>query len=98
MPGLKKGSKFKHKWDDDTMMAALNEVKIRKLSIRTAASKYNIPLKTVWDYVMGRSAIGICPGRKSVLKSEEEQAVLGWCLHMNRIGYGRTRRKSSLPL
>ena len=57
------------------------------------ALKYNIPHQTVKDYVTGRSAIGMGPGRKPVLKPEEEQALVEWCIHMNNIGYGRTKEK-----
>ena len=83
MPGVKKGSKFKRKWTDDAMVAALNDVKNGKTSIRAAATKYDIPHQTVRDYVTGRSAIGMRPGRKPVLKPEEEEALVVWCVNTN---------------
>lgn len=73
------------------MLAAVNAVRNGKLSIRASATKYDIPHQTVRDYVTGRSTIGMHPGRKPVLTPEEEQALVEWCLEMNRIGYGRTK-------
>lgn len=42
------------KWDDETSLKAIDEVKQGKLSYRKAERKYGIPKSTICDHVIGK--------------------------------------------
>ena len=59
------------------------------MSMRAAASQYNIPKSTLHDHVVGNCTTNKA-GPSPVLTEEEEEALVDWIVHMAKIGYGRT--------
>ena len=79
-------------WTEDDLKQALEAVGNHSLSIRAAASLYNIPKSTLYDHHAGKSTASN-PGPSPVLTDEDEKALVDWIIEMARIGYGRTRQQ-----
>ena len=67
-------AKYRETYDDESMRLALTATE-KGLSIRRAASEYNIPKSTLGDRVSGKILPGAKPGRKPYLTPNEED---GW--------------------
>lgn len=93
MPGTTRNAKYKRKWTDEIMEAAVHDVKSGRLSYRAASVKYDIPHTTIRDHSTGASTTGCRPGTKPILSFEEEEALAQWCIEMNYIGYGKTKEQ-----
>ena len=63
-------------WRDKDMQDALVSVKEKKMTIRGAAKKYNVPYSTLKDRVKGRVLHGTKPGVKTALSPEEEEELV----------------------
>eukprot|EP00794_Sanderia_malayensis_P018178 gene18178-19992_t len=74
------------RWTKEDMEKALAAVKEGKMSIRCAAKFYNIPKSTLGDAVTGKCTIGKSPGPKRLLTDEEETALAGWLMTLQKIG------------
>ena len=59
------------------------------MSLRAAARTYAVPRATLFDKVAFRTPMVATP--KNVLTPAEEKKLVDWAIHMDRIGYGRTR-------
>ena len=86
-------SKSTKRWDEDTLLTAVEEIKQGKLSYRKAELEYGIPKSTLCDHATGKVEIGRRQGLKPVLTRDEEESLVQWALEMNEIGYGQTRRQ-----
>ena len=69
------------------------EVQERKLSIREAATKYDIPKSTVYDHTSRKVQEGSRPGPSPVLTKEEEAELVQWVIKMSEVGYGQCRQQ-----
>ena len=88
-------SKSTKRWDEDTLLTAVEEIKQGKLSYRKAELEYGIPKSTLCDHVTGKVEIGRRQGPKPVLTRDKEESLVQWALEMNEIGYGQVRRQIS---
>lgn len=58
------------------MKAAMKAVEDKKMTIRGAAKRFNVPYSTLKDRVRGRVRHGTKPGVKTVLSPEEEEELV----------------------
>jgi len=64
---------------------------VRSISLNQASKNYGIP-KTTLQNTFHNKYTKHKVGHKTVLTESEEQRIAEWCVHMARIGYGRTRQ------
>lgn len=57
---------LRKQWSNEDMMVAMDAVEKGKLSISVAASRFNVPRKTLDDSVKGRVRHGTSPGPSTV--------------------------------
>ncbi len=88
-------SKKKCKWTLENLEKALEEVKDGKLSVRSAASKYEIPKSTVHGHLTHHDP-GAKPGPALILSRTEEDELTKWIIEMSTIGYGQCRQQICL--
>ena len=62
-------------WTLEDLQAALDDVHVRKMSIRTAASAHGIPKSTLYKYAGGKIEVGRKCGPDTVLTTAEEDRV-----------------------
>ena len=86
----KKNEQFKRKWTDEVMKAAVASVLSGQLLCKQAAVQYDIPCSSIRDHASGKSQPGIRRGQQPILKQEEEEVLVEWCVKTAQIGYGRT--------
>jgi hypothetical protein len=60
------------------------------LSVRRVALEYGIPAQTLRDAV-AKNTISKRSGPPTILTSEEENELVGYCLNMQKIGFGLTK-------
>ena len=84
------------KWTDDQLETALQHYHTHKQSLRSVAAAFNIPKSTFANYASGKVAVGCKQGPPTVLSAAEEERIVDYCVHMARIGYGRTREQVCL--
>ena len=80
-------------WKDENMVKAMEEVAKCKMSIREAATRYNIPKSTLGDRITGRVQHGALSGPKSYLSSQEESELATFLTRCAAIGYPKTRHE-----
>ena len=85
--------KTKKDWNEDSLLKALDDLQEKKLSLRAASAKHEIPRSTLHDYAIGKSKVGSTSGPDTILMKEEEEELVEWVLQMADIGYGQTRRQ-----
>ena len=61
------------------------------MTITVAASRFNVPRKTLDDRLKGRVVHGVKPGVSTVLSAEEESSLVYYLLHMAECGFPLTR-------
>ena len=61
------------------MVDAMRVILDKKMTIRGAAKKFNVPYSTLKDRVHGRVQHGSKPGVKTVLSPEEEEDLVAYC-------------------
>lgn len=84
MPGTK-GSFLNYR--EDAMMAAVEDVRLHKTAIRTAAKKFGVPRTTLKYKVEGKSPIHRKMGPPSILSQEEEAEICRWVKKMALAGF-----------
>ena len=85
-------SKQKRKqWSDEDMVAAMESVSNKTLTVSQAASAYSVPRKTLDDRIKGRVIHGTKPGSDTVLTAEEEKALCTYLIYMAEKGFPLTR-------
>ena len=90
--GMASGGEKKQRklWKDEDMMAALESVKSKGLTVTQATSTYNVPRKTLDDWVNGRVVHGTNPGWDTVLSPTEEKALCNYLVYMAERGFPLT--------
>ena len=74
------------------MTKAYNAVKHKGMSLRGAASTFNVPESTLRDRIHGRVALDCSrPGPPTFFTPEEEKKMVDHILFMSKIGYPYTR-------
>ena len=79
-------------WKDEDMVAALDSVTKRTLTVSQAASTYHVPRRTLDDRVKGQVVHGTKPRRDTVLTDKEEEALCSYLIYMAERGFPLTRR------
>ena len=81
------------RYSDKTLQHAVDMVQNGCLSLRQAASSFQIPKSTLSNKVKGKTSVGCRPVPATVLTSTEETMLANWAIHMAKIGFGRTREE-----
>ena len=76
-------------WSQEDLVAAVHDIREKKISFRRAEAAYGI----LYDYATGKVEFGSKPGPSSILTAAEEQMIVEYAIEMSRIGYGRTREQ-----
>jgi hypothetical protein len=82
----------RQKYSPDVLVHAAELVRSNSISLNQASKEYGIPKTTLQNtvhYKYSKHKVG----HKTVLTEAEEQRIAEWCVHMARIGYGRTRQE-----
>lgn len=87
----------RRKWSIESLEKAIDEVRKGNLSVRAAASKYDVPKSTVYDNLT-RQEPKSTPGPAPILNKTEEQELVTWITEMSAIGYGQTRQQVCLTV
>lgn len=78
------------KYCEEQLAAAIDAVKVQKMSVTLAAKKFNIPVTTLYDHTKGRfTKIGA--GAPTVLSPMEEKEVVVSLQVLQDIGFGLTK-------
>ena len=83
----------RHKWDDRSMVEAMEAVKSGRLGVNRAANEYNVSKTTFKDRISGRVKHGSNPGRQPYLKSSEENELEKFLIEVCKMGHGKTKRE-----
>lgn len=76
------------------MTNAYNAVKYQGMSLRGAATAFNVPESTLRDRVHGRVSLECSrPGPPTFFTYEEEKKMVDHILFMSKIGYPYTRNQ-----
>ena len=81
----------KNKWSDEQLAAAMDAVKVDKISIKCAAKKFGIPASTLSDHVKGKSTKRY-GGPFTVLTRNEEQEIVVACQVLQQFGFPMTKQ------
>ena len=73
------------------MVAAIEAVDEKKLSICAAANQFKVPRKTLDDRIKGKVKHGTKPGPSTILTAEEEDALVSYLIYMAQHGFPLTR-------
>ena len=84
MPG-KRGAFLNY--TEAAMLAAVNDVRLHKTPIRTAAKKFGLPRITLTNKVKGKSPMERKMGPTSILTPEEEHKICDWVQKMAKAGF-----------
>ena len=68
-------------WTQEALLSALDDISHKKLSYRSAETKYGIPKSTLALYVTGKLEVGSKPGPDSVPTTAEESKLVEYVLH-----------------
>ena len=79
------------RYSDETLAHAVDMIKSKSMSLRQAASTFQIPKSTLSNKVNDKTPIGCRPGPATILTPAEEKHLADWAIHMAKIGFGRTR-------
>ena len=81
----------RRQWSDDDMISAIESVRTGNLTITVAASRFNVPRRSLDDRLKGHVVHGVKPGVSTVLSAEEESSLVYYLLHMAECGFPLTR-------
>ena len=62
-------------WTNEQLLAALQELRTTKSSLRSVVAAYDIPKSTLSDYASGKVEIGSKQGPPTVLTTAEEKKI-----------------------
>lgn len=74
-------------YSEDAMKAAVEEVRLHKISIRAAAKKFAVPRTTLKYKLEGKSPMDRKMGPPSILTSKEEAEISKWVENMAHAGF-----------
>lgn len=80
-------------WDDDRMRHAVSAVAEQGLSVRRAATEFNVPKSTLGDRISGRVLLGAHSGPPRLLNDQEEMELATFLLQCASVGYPRSRQE-----
>ena len=83
----------RHKWDDRSMVEAMEVVKSGRLGVNRATNEYNVPKTTLKDRISGRVKHGSNPGRQPYLTSSKENELENFLIEVCKMGHGKTKRE-----
>ena len=72
------------------MVAAMQAVENKELTVAPAAIRFKVPRKTLEDRVKGRVKHGTSPGLKTILTATEEDALVAYLVYMAERGFPLT--------
>ena len=90
MAGKRPGPKRKL-WTEESMSAAVENVKQGSLGLREASRMYNVPIESLRRRVTGVVDMHCRPGPKTVLTNEEEKHFTKYLVRMSDMGFGLTK-------
>lgn len=82
--------KIRRRWSDVQLLQALDEIRQGK-SIQKAGLDNGIPRSTLASKLNGQRPIMKKPGPCSIMKADEEAALVQWILYCSRFGFPVTR-------
>ena len=82
---------FYKQWDDDAMSRAMKAVLETGMSVRRAATEYNVPKSTLNDRIQGKVIHGCRSGPLRYLTEAEEEELLRFLIRSASIGYPKSR-------
>lgn len=89
----------RRRWTQRDMTNAYNAVKYQGMSLRGAATAFNVPESTLRDRVHGRVSLECSrPGPPTFFTFEEEKKMVDHILFMSKIGYPYTRNQVCVNL
>ena len=90
MPRVYKKKGVKNKWTHHQLFEAVEKVRKKELSLRSAAATYGIPRSTLSDHLRGVSSkrYGGC---STVLTREEEREIVVTCQVLSEMGFPLTK-------
>ena len=77
-------------WLPENMEEACKSVKSESMSLREAARAYSVPVETLRRRVAGLVSLDCRSGPPTVLTSEKEARLAGYCVTMADMGFGLT--------
>lgn len=80
-------------WTDERMAKALHAVKEKRMPIREAALRFDVPKSTLGDRVSGRVQHGAVSGPPKYLISYEEDELSRFLIKCANIGFPKTRQE-----
>lgn len=85
-------------FSSETLLAILNDVRSKRISLRTAASSLKVSVNFIRDRVTGKISVDQAEtrGRKTVLKSEEEEELADYLRILAKWGHGFLRKETIL--
>lgn len=87
----KTGKQLRKQWKNEDMVAAIEAVDEKKLSICAAANQFKVPRKTLDDRIKGKVKHRTKPGPSTILTAEEEDALVSYLIYMAQRGFPLTR-------
>ena len=85
------------KYSEEQLLAAIEAVKVQKMTVTLAARKFNIPATTLYDHTKGRlTKIGA--GAPTVLTPMEEKEVVTSLQVLAEIGFGLTKELAGVVI
>lgn len=78
------GTRTRH--DIEVLSAAINDIKMNKMSIRQASKFHKIPLTTLHDKLHGKIPLVA----KLLLTKGEEKSLVKWLIELSQQGFGKT--------
>ena len=82
--------KYRGRYSQENLLAAVKEVKEKRMSLGQAAKEFQVPKITLWDRVKDRVSDQL--GRPTVLSKMEEQILVERALILGEWGFPLTRR------
>ncbi len=75
------------------MELAINSVVRDGLSVRRAATEYDVPCSTLNDRISGKVLHGVSSGRSRYFSEEEEDELVRFLLRCASVGYAHSRQE-----
>ena len=82
----KKGDKGK--WNEEDMIAAIEAVKVEKITVYEASKRFKIPRETLRSRVIGKVILKARTGRPTTLTENEEAEIVETCQIFAEWGFG----------
>ena len=77
-------------WTEEAMDSATKDMMEGTLSVRRAATHYDIPPSTLHDRIRGKISAGAVSGAPRYLDEDEEKELVDFLLGCAEVGYPKT--------